>query len=90
MGYALWLLDDLAWAQGTHEHRPVGAAVTSRQALFHQRDFSQRRRAPRRGAHGYAGLFASLEEVNRHLMKVRSQDGRKNFAPASTRSLSTF
>jgi hypothetical protein len=90
VGYALWLVGDLAWAQGTHEHRPVGAAVASRQALFHQKDFSQRRRAPRRGASGYAGLFASLEDLNRYLKKTRSQGLGKNLTPGSIRTLSTI
>ncbi len=27
MGFALWLDDELAWAQGTHEYRPMGTAV---------------------------------------------------------------
>lgn len=71
MGFYLWLDDQLAWAQGTYEYRPMGAAVISKTDLFRRRDFSARRppRAPRSAR--YAGQFASLGHLNQHLKKVR-------------------
>jgi hypothetical protein len=27
MGFALWMEDEVAWAQGTHEYRPMGSAA---------------------------------------------------------------
>jgi hypothetical protein len=90
MGFALWLTDDTAWAQGTHEYKPMGAAVIARTSLFRARDFSSRRRSPRRGADGFAGLFASLEAVNRFLVRDRSQGSRKNRRSVQGRILSTL
>ena len=43
MGFYLWLDDDVAWAQGTYEYRPMGAAVISASDLFRRRDFEARR-----------------------------------------------
>jgi len=71
MGFALWIDTEMAWAQGRHEYRPMGVAVVSRSDLFRQRDFEPWRRAPRENAPGYAGLFASLGDVNRWLAKRR-------------------
>jgi hypothetical protein len=67
MGFYLWLDDQLAWAQGTYEYRPMGAAVISKSDLFRRRDFTARRppRPPRTAQ--YAGQFASLGHLNRHL-----------------------
>ena len=39
MGFYLWLDDDLAWAQGTYEYRPMGTAVIAASDLFRRRDF---------------------------------------------------
>lgn len=90
MGYALWLTGDTAWAQGTHEYKPMGAAVIARSSLFRARDFSPKRRAPRRDAEGFAGLFASLEDVNRYLVQKRSQAGAKKLSRAQVRVLTTI
>ena len=38
-----WRVNTLAWAQGTYEYRPMGAAVISKSDLFRRRDFSPRR-----------------------------------------------
>jgi len=48
MGFALWIdrAGGLAWAQGTHEYRPMGAAVIASTDQFRHRDFRQRRRRP--------------------------------------------
>lgn len=90
MGYALWLTGDTAWAQGTHEYKPMGAAVIARNSLFRSRDFSSNRRPPRRNADGFAGLFASLEDVNRYLVRRRSQAEKKKSRPSQVRVLATF
>lgn len=75
MGFALWLADDAAWAQGTHEYKPMGAAVIAETQLFRPRDFSGRRKAPSRKAEGFQGLFASLEDLNLYLRKSRRKGG---------------
>jgi hypothetical protein len=90
MGFALWLTADLAWAQGTHEYKPMGAAVVARSGLFRARDFSPKRRPPARNAEGFAGLFASLEDVNRHLIRGRSQGEKKNRRKAKRLVIATF
>lgn len=71
MGFALWLKDGSAWAQGTHEYKPMGAAVISETQLFRPRDFSRRRPAPARKSEGFQGLFASLEDLNAYLRRTR-------------------
>jgi hypothetical protein len=82
MGFAVWIEQETAWAQGTHEYRPMGAAVVALNDLFRPRDFSARRRAPDRMAQSFAGLFGSLEEVNVYL---RSQRIQKNLPPPEPR-----
>jgi hypothetical protein len=69
MGFALWidLEPGLAWAQGTHEYRPLGIAVVSCTDQFRARDFRQSRRRPAHLNHAFVGFFGSLEEVNVHL-----------------------
>ena len=66
MGFALWIDAEpgLAWAQGTHEYRPLGAAVVSFTDQFRARDFRQSRRRPRHLDQAFVGFFGSLEEVN--------------------------
>ena len=72
MGFGLWIDRDngLAWAQGTHEYRPMGAAVISSTDQFRHRDFRQSRKRPRALQNSFAGFFGSLEEVN---TKLRAQ-----------------
>lgn len=67
MGFALWIEGDLAWAQGTHEYRPMGTAVIARNGVFAPRDFHPRRKSPYRDHPSFAGFFASLGAVNQHL-----------------------
>ena len=74
MGFALWLETDTAWAQGTHEYRPMGAAVIAKSDLFRPRDFSPWRSSPSRRAQSYVGLFGSLEDLNLYLR----QGGRRD------------
>lgn len=71
MGFHLWIEDELAWAQGSYEYRPMGTAVISARDLFKRRDFSARRPAPRPGAARYAGQFASLGHMNGELRRLR-------------------
>jgi hypothetical protein len=75
MGYYLWIEGDLAWAQGTYEYRPAGAAVISARDTFRRRDFSPRRKAPRPWGSTYIGQFASLGQLNMELREKRR--GRK-------------
>jgi hypothetical protein len=66
VGFALWIdvSADLAWAQGTHEYRPMGTAVIARKGQFRRHDFQQMRRHPAHLDDSFAGFFGSLEEVN--------------------------
>lgn len=69
MGFALWIDGEkgLAWAQGTHEYRPMGTAVIARSDQFRPRDFTRERRRPRHLDDSFAGFYGSLEDVNGHL-----------------------
>jgi hypothetical protein len=69
VAFALWIDEEqgIAWAQGTHEYRPMGAAAIAVTDQFRARDFRQTRRRPARLRNSFAGFFGSLEEVNRHL-----------------------
>jgi hypothetical protein len=80
MGFALWIGNDIALAQGTHEYRPMGAAAIGAQGVFTPRDFHRRRGAPSRMHPSFAGLFASLGEMNDFLARrtSRSQVSKKN------------
>lgn len=81
MGFALWLDGELAWAQGTHEYRPMGAAVIHAGGVFTPRDFRPSLRAPGRLDPRFAGFFASLGEMNDWLERhrtVRSRNLQKN------------
>jgi hypothetical protein len=81
MGFALWIDGDHALAQGTHEYRPMGAAVVGVNCVFTPRDFHRRRPTPSRMSPGFVGLFASLGEMNDFLARrgSRSQEFEKNF-----------
>jgi hypothetical protein len=70
VGFYLWLDEELAWAQGTYEYRPMGTAVISVTDLFRRRDFDTRHKAPPRSAR-FAGQFASLGHLNLQLKKRR-------------------
>jgi hypothetical protein len=80
MAFALWIEDDLAWAQGLHEYRPMGVAVIAVTDRFHHRDFRPARAAPPRGGKNYAGLFASLSDLNRRLDRLRGSHPGKGCA----------
>ncbi|MBI2688653.1 MAG: hypothetical protein HYX27_20310 [Acidobacteria bacterium] len=71
MGFAVWMTNDEAWAQGTHEYRPMGCAVIARNGQFRAPDFSRYRRSPDRRSLHFIGLFGSLEEVNVFLRRSK-------------------
>ena len=73
MGFHLWMEGDLAWAQGTYEYRPMGAAVISANDLFRRRDFSARRKPPRPNVAEYVGQFASIGHLNGELQRRRGR-----------------
>jgi hypothetical protein len=77
MGFALWVDGETAWAQGTHEYRPMGAAVIGVQGVFTPRDFRDTRRAPHRYDPRFAGHFASLGEMNDWLRRRPSKRGQR-------------
>jgi hypothetical protein len=85
MGFALWLdtKNRLAWAQGTQEYRPMGAAVIAITGQFRHRDFQQTRSCPRHLRNSFAGFFGSLEEVNEFL-RSRARP-RRRVTPAQAR-----
>jgi hypothetical protein len=76
VGFALWVHDDTAWAQGTHEYRPMGSAIVGVGSVFTPRDFDRRRRAPDRYDPRFVGLFASLGEMNDWMRKRLRRKGR--------------
>ena len=78
MAFALWMDDGLAWAQGTHEYRPMGVAVIAANDLFSPQAFVPRRLGPRREEPTFVGLFASIGDLNSYLAKCRSQPSKKN------------
>jgi hypothetical protein len=69
MGFALWIDREqgLAWAEGTHEYRPMGTAVIAQSDQFRSRDFTQKRRRPQHLEHSFAGFYGSLEDINGYL-----------------------
>ena len=69
MGFAVWIDAEahVAWAQGTHEYRPMGAAVIALQDQFRHRDFRQSLKRPASINKLFVGFFGSLEEVNHHV-----------------------
>jgi hypothetical protein len=71
MGFAMWIDGEQAWAEGLHEYRPMGVAVIAVTDRFRPHDFDQRRAAPSRADRTYAGLFASVGDLNAHLRKRR-------------------
>ena len=71
MGFYLWIDEELAWAQGTYEYRPLGSAVISSSDLFRRRDFKLRQHWELPPSARYAGQFASLGHLNLELLKLR-------------------
>ncbi|MBM3736089.1 MAG: hypothetical protein FJW39_09910 [Acidobacteria bacterium] len=77
MGFALWVGPETAWCAGTHEYRPMGVAVIANTGLFAARDFDPARRAPSRRLKEFEGLFASLNDVNRHMAGRRRRPAKR-------------
>jgi hypothetical protein len=73
MGFYLWLDRDVAWAQGTYEYRPMGAAVVAATDLFTRRDFDSGRKVRVPATARYLGQFASLGQVNGVLQDLRKR-----------------
>jgi hypothetical protein len=69
MGFALWRDAELAYCEGTHEYRPMGAATVHAQGQFRAADFRPVRQARVRGADGFEGYFPSLGAVNEYLRR---------------------
>jgi hypothetical protein len=69
VGFAVWIdaKERVAWAQGTHEYRPMGTAVVALTDLFRHRDFVAARESPAHLRQSFAGFFGSLETVNEFL-----------------------
>jgi hypothetical protein len=82
VGFAVWLdtPNGMAWAQGTQEYRPMGAAVIAITGQFRHRDFHQLRARPVHLTDNFAGLFGSLEEVNEFL-RTRPTGKRRTTPP---------
>jgi len=87
MGFALWVDDEVAWAQGTHEYRPMGTAVIGVRGLFTSRDFSRARRAPERQDQRFVGHFASTGDLNDFLVRFRSQSQQMKIKLRQAKSL---
>lgn len=79
MGFALWIEGDTAECAGTHEYRPLGAAVISAMGQFTAADFRPVRRQPARPAEYFQGYFASLVAVNHHLRSRPVTDRKKKY-----------
>ena len=71
MAFALWADKETAWAAGTHEYRPMGVAVIAITDVFRPRDFLPARKAPSRRDVHFHGLYASLQQVNARLRRLR-------------------
>jgi hypothetical protein len=69
VGFAVWIDAEagVAWAQGTHEYRPMGTAAIAVTDLFRHRDFVAARESPAHLRQCFAGFFGSLETVNEFL-----------------------
>jgi len=75
MGFYLWLDRDVAWAQGSYEYRPMGAAVVAASDLFTHRDFDSTRKVNLPPAARYLGQYASLGQLNGILQALRPGRG---------------
>ncbi len=78
MGFALWTEEEVAWALGTHEYRPMGVAVIASNGQFRARDFRPRGRVPKRDRRLFQGFFASLGDMNEYLHRGRRAIPRRN------------
>jgi len=72
MGFELWIDGPVAWARGTYEYRPMGAAGIAVSDLFRPRDFRPTRRIPAARGPVFVGHFASLGAINEQLLLRRA------------------
>jgi hypothetical protein len=79
VGFAVWLDTEerVAWAQGTHEYRPMGTAVIAISDQFRLRDFVAARESPAHLRTSFAGFFGSLETVNEFLHSTETRKLRR-------------
>ena len=87
MGFALYMDEQVAWAHGTHEYRPMGTAAIARSDLFSQRHFRPARRLSPPPHARFIGYFASLGEMNQHLLQGRAQPAGIPTKPGAKRLL---
>jgi len=75
LGFAIWIDEQerVAWAQGTHEYRPMGVAVVAITGQFRAADFRQSLRRPRSADPLFAGFFGSLETVNDYMREHKKR-----------------
>ncbi len=78
MGFALYIGKGISWARGTHEYRPMGVAIISATDYFRARDFHPARRCPSRNEQSFQGYFASIGQMNDHLIANRRRTGVKS------------
>jgi hypothetical protein len=78
VGFAVWIDSEerVAWAQGTHEYRPMGTAVIAMSDQFRPRDFAPARESPVHLRACFAGFFGSLETVNEFLHSTETRNLR--------------
>jgi hypothetical protein len=79
MGFALWMKDGIARAEGTHEYRPMGIAIISTTDLFRAGDFRARRSQVELSDRDFAGYFASINHLN-HFLKRKRNDSKATTA----------
>jgi hypothetical protein len=78
VSFSLWIAGDVAWAVGMYESRPMGTAVISVTDLFKRRDFRPQPRVPSVLDASYAGLCASLGDLNAELRRRRRAPVRRS------------
>jgi hypothetical protein len=79
MGFALWVRDGIARAEGTHEYRPMGIAIISKTDLFRASDFRPRLSQVEPSDRDFAGYFASIHHLN-HFLKGKRNDSKAAIA----------
>ena len=79
MGYELWIDRDLAWARGTYEYRPMGAAVIAASDLFRARD----------GIEGIEALVVPTAPAAQATEPVQTPSRTVSSGPASGRASET-
>ncbi len=73
MGFALWIRSDVAFAQGTHEYKPMGTAAIAVTDLFRLIDFQAARKAPESQDARFVGFFASVVDLNEYMARKRGR-----------------